>query len=275
MVAAILQARVGARRLPGKTLIPIGEHTLLGWTILAVKACPLLDQVIVATTTDPGDDPICALAADYGVPCFRGSEADVLDRFVQCAREYGVDVICRVSGDSPMWSPRAGAFVVEQWQSAGVDYAANCIREVYPLGVQAEVFSRDALEASVPLADRAADHEHATPALRRHYPRFSLLSVLAPPELERPQYRLCVDDAEDLAVVRELFDRVPHPRDLPPDVLDVCRYLDSNPELAARNAGVVQKYKTGQDVRSTVPEVTMPVGYRAVTVAAPAAGSGA
>lgn len=276
MIAAILQARVGARRLPGKTLLPIGEHTLLGWTILAVKACPLLDQVIVATTMDPSDDVICALAADYGVPCFRGSEGDVLDRFVQCAREFEVDVICRVSGDSPMWSGQVGAFVVEQWQSAGVDYAANCIREVYPLGVQAEVFSREALEASVPLADRPADHEHATPALRRHYPRFSLLSVLAPPELERPHYRLCVDNAEDLAVVREIFDRVPHPRDLPPDVLDVCRYLDSNPELAARNAGVVQKYQTGRDVQTTVPEVVMPLGYQAVVAAVePAAGSSA
>lgn len=274
MIAAILQARVGARRLPGKTLIPIGEHTLLGWTILAVKACPCLDQVIVATTTDPNDDPVCAVAADYGVSCFRGSEADVLDRFVQCARCFDVDVICRVSGDSPMWSPWAGAFVVEQWRNAGADYASNCVREVYPLGVQAEVFSRAALEASVPLADRPTDHEHATPALRRHYPRFSLLSVLAPPELERPQYRLCVDNAEDLAVLRELFDSVPHPRDLPPDVLDVCRFLDGAPELAARNAGEVQKYKTGQDVQSTVPEVTMPLGYCAKAARRLAAGAG-
>jgi len=192
MVAAILQARVGAQRLPGKTLLPMGEHTLLGWTILAVKACPALDQVIVATTTAPQDDRICELTADYGVPCFRGSEADVLDRYLQCARTCEVDVICRVSGDSPMWSPWAGAFVVQTWRSAGVDYASNCIREVFPLGVQAEVFPREALEASEPLAGLPTDREHATPALRRHYPRFSLLSVVAPPELERPRYRLCV-----------------------------------------------------------------------------------
>jgi spore coat polysaccharide biosynthesis protein SpsF (cytidylyltransferase family) len=262
MIAAILQARVGARRLPAKTLLPIGEHTLLGWTILAVKACPRLDQVIVATTTNPNDDPVCEMATEYGVPCFRGSEGDVLDRFVQCAREFAVDAICRVSGDSPMWSPWAGAFVVEEWRKAGVDYASNCIREVYPLGVQAEVFSREALEASVELADRPTDHEHATPALRRHHPRFSLLSVVAPTELERPQYRLCVDNHDDLAVVRELFDRVPHPRDTPPDLLALCRELDGDPELAARNAGEVQKYQTGQDVQTTVAEIAMPVGYR-------------
>ena len=262
MIAAIIQARVGARRLPNKTLIPIGEHTLLGWTIKAVSACPLLDQVIVATTTDPADEPVCALAREYGALAFRGNENDVLDRFVQCAREFGVDVICRVSGDSPLWSPWAGNFVIQEFLAAGVDYAANCIRDVYPLGVQAEVFSRAALEASVALADLPTDHEHATPALRRHYPRFNLLSVVAPPELERPQYRLCVDNVDDLSVVQELFGRLPRVGDLPPDLLTVCQELDADPGLVARSASVVQKYKTGRDVETTVPEVAMPLAYR-------------
>jgi spore coat polysaccharide biosynthesis protein SpsF len=262
VIAAIVQARVGARRLPNKTLIPIGEHSLLGWTLLAVKACPAVDQVIVATTTDPNDQAVCDLAAEYGVRHFRGNEEDVLDRFVQCAREFEADVICRVSGDSPLWSPWAGGFVVREFLRTGADYAANCIREVFPLGVQAEVFSRTALEASVALADLPTDHEHATPALRRHHPHFSLLSVVAPPELERPQYRLCVDNVQDLEVVQELFRRVPHERDLPPDLLDLCRELDGDPELAARNAALVQKYRTGKDVQTTVPEVVMPLSGR-------------
>jgi spore coat polysaccharide biosynthesis protein SpsF len=155
--------------------------------------------------------------------------------------------------------------VIQEFLRAGVDYASNCIRDVYPLGVQAEVFAREALEASVALADLPTDHEHATPALRRHYPRFSLLSVAAPPELERPQYRLCVDNADDLSVVQELFDRLPHERDLPPDLLEVCRTLDADPDLVSRNAAVVQKYKTGQDVQTSVPEVCLPLSFRDVS----------
>lgn len=257
MIAAIIQARLGASRFPGKTVVPIANHTLLGWTILAVKASRLVDRVIVATTTDPGDELIYHHAREYGVDAFRGSENDVLDRFVQCARHFKADVIVRVSGDSPLWSPWLSDFIIAQQQRTGVDYASNCIHDVYPLGVQSEVFTREALEASVAVADLPTDHEHATPALRRHFPRFSVLSVLAPPELNRPQYRLCVDNQADLAVVKELFERIPHPPDLPPDLLDVCWELDHNPELRTRNENVMQKYKTGDDIRDEVPTVMM------------------
>ncbi|MEN6546687.1 MAG: glycosyltransferase family protein [Armatimonadia bacterium] len=262
MIVAIIQARMGASRFPNKTLVPIFEHTLLGWTILAVKASRLVDRVVVATTTDANDTPVFEHAQEYGVAAFRGSENDVLDRFVQCAREFEADVIVRISGDSPLWCPWASDFVIDQQQRTGVDYASNCVHDVYPLGVQSEVFTREALEASVALADLPTDHEHATPALRRHFPRFSVLSVLAPPELERPQYRLCVDNLDDLAVVKELFERVPHEADLPPDLLAVCEELDGDEELRGRNASVVQKYKTGNDLQGKAPTVMMPLAWR-------------
>ena len=262
MIAAIIQARMGATRLPNKPTVPIAEHTLLGWTILAVKASQLVDQVVVATTINPDDDQVEAHAREYGAKVFRGSEDDVLDRFLQCARHFAADVIVRISGDSPLWCPWASDFVIAQQQAAGVDYASNCIADVYPLGVQSEVFTTAALAASVAVADLPTDHEHATPALRRHYPRFSVLSVLAPEELQRPQYRLCVDDQDDLAVVRELFDRLPHSPDLPPDLLDVCRLLDSDAALRDRNSRTVQKYKTGQDITAQVPKVTLPLRVR-------------
>lgn len=262
MIAAIIQARMGATRLPNKPTVPIADHTLLGWTILAVRASRLVDEVVVATTVSPDDDQVEAHAREYGAHVFRGSEDDVLDRFLQCARHVGADVIVRISGDSPLWCPWASDFVVAGRQEAGVDYASNCVHDVYPLGVQSEVFTTAAMEASVALADLPTDHEHATPALRRHYPRFSVLSVLPPPELNRPQYRLCVDDQDDLAVVREIFDRVPHPADQPPDLLDVCRLLDSDAALRERNARTVQKYKTGKDIAVQVPTVTMPLSYR-------------
>jgi len=262
VIAAIIQARMGASRFPNKTVVPIGEHTLLGWTILAVKASRLVDQVIVATTTAACDERIVEHAREYGVAVFRGDERDVLDRFVRCASEFAADTIVRISGDSPLWSPWVSDFVIAQQQRTGADYAANCIHDVYPLGVQSEVFTRAALEASVALASLPADHEHVTPALRRHHQRFSVLSVTAPQELHRPQYRLCVDTRGDLAVVAELFERLPHPTDLPPDVLAVCRELDRDPQLAKRNAAVKQAYRTGDDIRATVAQVAMPLDWR-------------
>lgn len=262
MIVAIIQARMGATRFPNKTLVPIGEHSLLGWTLLAVKASRLVDQVVVATTTHPADQPVFDHAREYGVEAFCGNEDDVLDRFLECARAFAAEVIVRISGDSPLWSPWVSDFVIQQQQASGVDYASNCIQDVYPLGVQSEVFTTAALQDSLQVANLPTDHEHVTPALRRHYPRYQLLSVTAPPELNRPQYRLCVDNLEDLAVVEELFRRCPHERDLPPDLLDICQTLDADPGLHARNARVVQKYKTGDDVREEVPSVMMPLGWR-------------
>jgi spore coat polysaccharide biosynthesis protein SpsF (cytidylyltransferase family) len=262
MIVAIVQARMGASRFPNKTLIPIGEHTLLGWTLQAVKASRLADLVVVATTTHPADQPIGELAREYEVATFYGDENDVLDRFVQCARAFDARTVVRISGDSPLWSPWASDFVIQQQSLNGVDYASNCIQDVYPLGVQSEVFTFAALLDSLQVADLPTDHEHVTPALRRHYPRYQLLSVTAPPELHRPQYRLCVDNLEDLSVVEELFARCEHERDLPPDLLTVCQALDADPELQARNARVVQKYKTGDDVRTEVPGVMMPLSWR-------------
>ncbi len=262
MTVAIIQARMGATRFPNKTLTPLCEHTLLGWTILAVKASRLVDRVVVATTTHPHDRPVVEQAREYGVEAFCGSEDDVLDRFVQCAREFSAEVIVRISGDSPLWCPWVSDFVIQQRRQADVDYASNCVHDVYPLGVQSEVFTRAALEESVAFADLPTDHEHATPALRRNFPHFSVLSVLAPPELERPQYRLCVDNHDDLAVVTELFRRLPHERDLPPDLPAVVQELDRDPDLRARNASVVQKYKTGSDLRGQAPTVVMPLEWR-------------
>lgn len=262
MIAAIIQARMNAQRLPNKPTVPLAGHTLLGWTILAAKASRLVDRIIVATTVNPDDDQIEEIAHQYGVAVFRGSEEDVLDRYLQCARHFEVDVIVRISGDSPMWCPWLSDFIVAQHLAAGVDYAANCIRDVFPLGVQSEVFTTKALAASVPLADRLSDHEHVTPALRRHYPRFSVLSVLAPAPLYRPQYRICVDDQNDLAVVRELFARLPHPPFMPPDLLDICQELDANAELRERNALTQQKYRTGKDIQQPVPSIVFPLSYR-------------
>ncbi|MBU0609307.1 MAG: hypothetical protein KKI08_15585 [Armatimonadetes bacterium] len=262
MIAIIIQARMGATRLPNKPTVAIGKHTLLGWTILAAQATHRADKVVVATTISPDDDQVEAHAHEYGADVYRGSENDVLDRYLQTALHFGADTMVRVCGDSPLFSPWASDYVIDQHADAGVDYSANLIHDMWPLGVQSEVFSTEAMAASVALADLPTDHEHATPALRRHYPRFSVLSVLPPPELNRPQYRLCVDDQDDLAVVREIFDRLPHPADQPPDLLDVCRLLDSDATLRERNARTVQKYKTGKDIAVQVPTVTMPLAYR-------------
>jgi spore coat polysaccharide biosynthesis protein SpsF len=101
MVIAILQARVGSSRLPGKILKTIKGKTLLELYINRVLPSQCIDQIVVATTTKSQDDAIAQLTSDMGVDCFRGSENDLLDRYYKCARHFGADVVVRITPDDP------------------------------------------------------------------------------------------------------------------------------------------------------------------------------
>ena len=260
--AIIIQARMGSSRFPNKTLLPIGEHSMLGWVILAAKSCRRHDMVIVATTTNPQDRVVCEHAKEYGAETFCGDEDNVLNRYITCAREFGVEVINRVSGDSPLWSQYVADFTFEQHLSLGMDYTASNVKLTFPMQSPSELFSLASLEQAAELADRQTDIEHVTPALRRHTDRFSIASIVAPPQLHRPHYRITVDTPADLQVVQAVFDNVAHERDLPPDLLDVCRFLDDHPEIVAVNQELEQKYNTDTDVQTKVPVIEMPLAYR-------------
>lgn len=262
MITGIIQARMGATRLPGKTLKEIEGASLLGWTIRAVRACSLLDEVIVATTVLADDDPIVSEAEAYGARVYRGDPDDVLARYVGVGREYGLDIIVRVSGDSPLFSPWVCAGVVDAYRTAGCDYVSNATDETFPYGTQAEVFSLSALERSLELADLRTDHEHVTPALRRHPEAFSVLSVVAPEPIRRGLYRLCVDTPRDYEVVCEVFRCVAHSDAYPPDLLDVVALLDARPDLTDHMVPNSQRYSIKQERKDPLPQVEMSMAYR-------------
>ena len=139
---AIIQARMGSTRLPGKVLMDLAGAPLLARVVNRARRATRLDDVVVATTVEPRDTPIAQLCEARGWPCFRGSEADVLDRYYQAAKAFHADVVVRVTSDCPLIDPEVLDHLVEEFldRQSTLDYAANFLpRPSYPHGLDAEV----------------------------------------------------------------------------------------------------------------------------------------
>ena len=165
-VVAIIQARMGSSRLPGKSMAEIEGQPMLWHVVQRVKRAGLVDRVMVATSTNTADDAIADMCKLNGIPCYRGSENDVLDRFYSAARAEKAACVVRITADCPLIDPEVIDRVVLRFQRGDLDYASNAMVRSYPDGLDTEVFSFSALEKAWHEATKTSEREHATPYLR-------------------------------------------------------------------------------------------------------------
>jgi spore coat polysaccharide biosynthesis protein SpsF (cytidylyltransferase family) len=196
---------MGSMRLPGKVLAPIDGRPMLEQLLLRLRTARTVATVIVATGSAPQNDPIDALATRMGVPVFRGSESDVLDRFVQASRQWQAETVVRLTGDNPLVDGAFVDMVVRRYQQADppVVYADTATSASWPYGLSVEVFSREALEAAWQSSTDPADREHVTKWIRDRPDRFAALHLRS--DSDDGDLRWTVDTADDLAHVRRLF----------------------------------------------------------------------
>lgn len=232
-VVAIVQARMGSSRLPGKVLMEIVDKPMLQHVVERAAAAPGIDRVVVATTTDPQDDAVAALAEAMGVAVERGSVDDVLDRYVRAARNHDAEVVVRITGDCPVLDPQVVGRVVAAFQEADVDYASNVDPPTYPDGLDTEVIAMAALETAWREARAPSEREHVTTFIRRHPERFSMLTVQCDRDLAG--LRWTVDEPQDLAFIRAVYDRL---GTTPFGMAEMLRLLEKEPDLAQVNAGI-------------------------------------
>ena len=179
-VVAVVQARTGSTRLPGKVLLPLLGQPILTMVMRRTARAGSLDDVVVATTDTRADDPIVRLAQDEGWPVERGSETDLLDRYRQAAKAHDADVVVRITSDCPVIDPTLIDETVAAFSEASADYASNTLEpRTYPRGLDVEAIAREALERAWREDRNPAWREHATPYIYRHPERFSLLRVPA------------------------------------------------------------------------------------------------
>jgi spore coat polysaccharide biosynthesis protein SpsF len=236
---AIVQARMGSTRLPGKVLAPLAGEPMLRRVMTRVSRARCVDEALVATTVQPEDDELASLCADWNLPVWRGSEEDVLDRYHGAADLTAADAVVRITADCPFIDPDVIDRVVDAYTKVRpqVDYASNVNpRRTYPRGLDVEVISRDALERAWREDDDLASREHVTPYIWRQPERFRLYNVLGGCDMSR--YRWTVDVPEDLLLAQVVYDHFGHHRFAWTDVLALQR---ERPELRRLNAHVVQK----------------------------------
>lgn len=262
---AIIQARMGSSRLPGKVLQTIGGKPMLAWVLERACRAKTLDEVVLATTDHPSDDPVAAFCAAQGYTYTRGSQFDVLDRYYQAAKQHSADIVVRVTGDCPFVDPVLIDQTVTHLLTEKLDFAANRLPppwgRTYPIGLDVEVVTMAKLETAWRMTTEKHHREHVMPFfyedadpddLQAH-PNSTQSGFTITPKNYRvgllhhtPDHghmRWTVDTPEDLELARTIATHFPD------DTFpwqDVVALFEQYPKLANVNAHI--QHRTAQDV---------------------------
>ncbi len=235
---AIVQARMGSTRLPGKVMHDLCGDTMLARGIQRLRAASSLADVVIATTTGTEDDVIVLEAKRLDTQVYRGSVHDVLDRYLGAARASNAEAIVRVTSDCPLIDPGVVDRVVAKLTGA-IDYASNTHDiQTFPRGLDCEVFHRDTLERMARMATSKAAREHVTVFVREQPQVFRTDQLLA--ETNDSDLRWTVDTDADLTLVRRLYERYSL-ASRTVDYRDIVRGVRAEPALQAINAHIPQK----------------------------------
>jgi len=236
-IAVVIQARMGSSRLPGKTMMQLGDHPLLSWSVQRAGMAAAVDEVIVATSTGPEDDAIEDHAALLGVSCVRGSSDDVLDRYRRALDHTSADTVVRITADCPFVDPDIITAAVRALEATAADYASTGLDGRYARGLDVEAIRREALETAAAESTDDDEREHVTLFVYRRPERFTLAAVPAPDWAARSDLRFTVDEQADLDLVRAVVAGLhASPQNLQGPA--VVEYLDRNPEVVALNDAV-------------------------------------
>lgn len=236
-VVAVIQARMGSSRLPGKVLLDLHGRTMLRRVVERARRASLVDEVVVATTRHTADEPIIEECRRIGAPCFLGSEEDALDRYNRAAEAHRADVVVRITSDCPLIDPSETDRVVRAFLDSRPDYASNVLRRTYPRGLDTEAMSSATLAHAWLEAREPYERIHVTPYIYDHPETFQLLSVTG--REDHSNYRWTVDTPEDLQFVGEVY-RLLGDRDMA-GWREVLALMQANPRLAEINRGVRHK----------------------------------
>ncbi len=236
-IVAIIQARMGSVRLPGKVLKDLGGDSVLARVVKRVQAAKLPAEVVVATSVQPSDDAILQECNRVAVACFRGQEEDVLDRYYCAAQTFSADAVVRITSDCPLIDPELMDTTIRAFLEQRTDYATNALTPTYPRGLDVEVFTAEALARAWRLAREAYQRTHVTPYLYENPGHFKIVSLTADADYGR--YRWTLDTEDDLEMIRAIY-RHFEPRGTF-GWREVLRLMQDQPELAALNAHVRQK----------------------------------
>ncbi len=263
---AILQARMGSTRFPGKVVRPILGRPMIELLLDRLSQSRLIDRIIVATSQDSRNQPLVDCVCSLGYEIYQGSEEDVLDRYYQAALQYQPETIVRITGDCPLIDPEIVDRAIAAFRTSRVDYLSNVNPPTYPDGLDTEVFSFIALERAWQEAYQPHEREHVTPFIRESG-KFRLSSICHTEDCSKKRWT--IDEPEDLEVIENVFKHFAPRHDF--GWLEVLALEARNPELftanqhIARNEGVAlgKGQKLWKRAKRVIPGGNMLLSKRA------------
>jgi spore coat polysaccharide biosynthesis protein SpsF len=237
---AIIQARMGSNRLPGKVLKSILGRPMLWHIVERVRAVPSIAEVVVAVPDNSGNEALHRFCIDNQIALFAGSETDVLDRYYRAAQQFKADPIIRITADCPLADPQLIERLIQRYESRGYDHigvasgaGAQLIHEGrFPDGLDAECFSFSALDRAWHEATDPRDREHVTRYIWNNKELFRCGELTA--DLVYPKLRLTVDHPEDFELITKIYQAL-YREGRPFELSDVMKFLDKNPGLVDLN----------------------------------------
>ena len=240
---AIIQARMGSTRLPGKVMKNLYDKTVLAHVVNRVKACDLVDEIVVATTELSDDDCIVEESQKLDIKWFRGSKNNVLERYYLAAKKYQADAIMRITSDCPLLDVEIlnnllSYFQEESEMGLDIDYLSNTLRRSFPRGLDAEIFTYLALEKTYHSTTQDYEKEHVTPYIYQHPDLFSLHNLSNDNDLSH--HRWTLDTSEDYQLIKIIYDNLYNQNPLF-GMDEILAFLEKNPEITEINANIKQK----------------------------------
>jgi len=239
-VVAIIQARMGSTRLPGKVLRQVLEKPLLEYQLERVGRAKLIDEIIIATTDQKINDPIVLLCKTLGISYYRGSENDVLNRYFEAANQTKAEVVVRLTADCPLIDPVQIDKVIERYllQQYELLYVSNVLKRSFPRGMDTEVFSVQALKEANQKAKKKSDREHVTKYMVNNSRSFHLENVTN--NQDDSHHRWTVDTIEDFIFIKRIIETLyPHKPNFTME--DIITLLDQFPKWRMINSHIEQK----------------------------------
>lgn len=242
-ISAIIQARMGSSRLPGKVLMTICGKPVLQHIIERLKFCKLINEVILAIPNTKENDILEKFALKNNVAYYRGSENEVLERVYMAAKENNCDVIVGITADNPLIDPEIIDLAVKKHLKSGADYSCTEYPSKFlPVGLGAELFNFNAIKTACKNAKEAYNREHVTSYFYENPDVFKLNSVTLPYNLKNPALRLTLDTKEDLELITKIYEDL-HKEGEFFKTEEVLNLLNQKPELKEINRHIVQKQR--------------------------------
>lgn len=236
---AIIQARMGSMRAPGKVLTSLAGSPMIAHIINRLKASKLLDKIILAIPDNDQNKPLEKWAQNNKIDFVRGSEEDVLQRYIFAAETFGIDQILRVCADSPLIDLKYVEDLIETHKNNGADFTT--ISEIVPIGTTLPAASLEALKKIRDSNNEKPHREHVVTFIEAFPEKFKLGYLSGPPYLKDKHFRLTVDTKEDIKLLEIIYNQFCTLQNPIVNLEEVIKFLDERPEIAEINSKIQQK----------------------------------